>query len=190
MAERPWGFNSPLSHQQSISIIQTRVSLSTSLLPLILAAIRSSRAHEIVRLGAVPIPYYLEVKNFLEKARHAAVLASTRRDTYEVVRSQAFEHAANRAPYETIVDTLVDQFGRCWLCCLLEGLQRRTGIRKQSRFSKGQSRLRRKLRSLPQQRSIERWTDRTCHQGVIERIDRDAGPDHFLSAQLQTQASH
>src|SRR6476469_7179004 len=60
-----------------------------------------------------------------------------------------FEHAANRAPYETIVDTLVDQFGRCWLCCLLEGLQRRTGIRKQSRFSKGQSRLRRKLRSLP-----------------------------------------
>jgi hypothetical protein len=67
VAERPWGFNSPLSHQQSISIIQTRVSLSTSLLPLILAAIRSSRAHEIVRLGAVPIPYYLEVKNFLEK---------------------------------------------------------------------------------------------------------------------------
>ncbi len=62
MAERPWGFNSPLSHQQSISIIQTRVSLSTNLLPLILAAMLSSRAHVIVRLDAATIPYYLKVK--------------------------------------------------------------------------------------------------------------------------------
>ena len=62
-----------------------------------------------------------------------------------------FEHAANRALYEIIVDTLVDQFGRCWFCCLLEGLQGRTRIWKQSRFSKGQVHLYDQLRRLPQQ---------------------------------------